>query len=98
MIGHERSLVEHYQGKPVVLLGVNSDADRDMIAGVMAQEGITWRSWWDGGSANGPIAHLYKVVAWPTIYVLDGRGTIRFANVNGPALDQAVETLLHEME
>jgi hypothetical protein len=98
MVPHERSLVQHFQGKPVVLLGVNSDADRGEIATVSAQHGITWRSWWDGGSANGPIAHLYKVAGWPTIYVLDGRGVIRYANVNGPALDQAVETLLYEIQ
>ena len=49
-------------------------------------------------SANGPIAHAYKVSGWPTVYVLDGRGIIRYANVNGPALDQAVETLLHETQ
>ncbi len=96
MAAHERSLVQQYQGKPVVLLGVNSDAERGMVASVMAQEGITWRSWWDGGIPGGPIAHLYKVAAWPTIYVLDGRGIIRYANVHGHALDQAVDTLLHE--
>lgn len=98
MIPHERSLVQQYQGKPVVLLGINSDEDRSEIATVAAQEGVCWRSWWDGGSANGPIAHRYKVTAWPTIYVLDGQGIIRYADVHGPALDQAVATLLHEMK
>jgi len=98
MVPHERSLVERYQGKPVVLLGINSDADRTMVAEVMAEKGITWRSWWDGGSAQGPIANLYEVSAWPTVYVLDGRGIIRYANVRGQSLDQAVETLLHEMQ
>src|SRR5690348_17002863 len=97
MIPNERSLVEHFQGKPVVVLGVNSDADRSAIATVSAQEGVTWRSRWDGGRANGPIAQRYHVTAWPTIYVLDGRGIIRFANVHGQALEQAVETLLREM-
>jgi hypothetical protein len=97
MVPHERSLVQQVQGKPVVLLGVNSDTDRSEIATVSAQEGISWRSWWDGGSPNGPIARLYKVTRWPTVYVLDGNGIIRYANVRGPALDQAVETLLREM-
>jgi hypothetical protein len=98
MVPHERSLVQRYQGKPVVLLGVNSDADRAVLAEFMARQAITWRSWWDGGSAQGPIAKLYKVSAWPTVYVLDDRGIIRYANVRGQALDQAVEKLLHESQ
>src|SRR6516164_3831661 len=97
MLPHERSLVQQYQGKPVVFLGVNSDSDRREISTVAAKEGITWRCWWDGGNPGGPIARLYKVSAWPTVYVIDGRGIIRYANVHGQAMDQAVETLLHEM-
>ena len=98
MVPHERSLVQRYQGTPVMLLGINSDADRAMVADFMAKKGIIWRSWWDGGSAQGPIANLYKVTAWPTVYVLDGRGIIRYANVREHGLDQAVETLLHERQ
>ena len=98
MYPHERSLVQQYQGKPVALLGINSDADRGMLAEVMAKERISWRFWWDGGSTDGPISHLYKVGHWPTVYVLDGKGIIRYADVRGESLDHAVETLLHEMQ
>ena len=36
--------------------------------------------------------------SWPTIYVLDGTGKIRFKNVRGEAMDKAVDELLKEME
>ena len=58
---------------------------------------LTWRSWWDGGSTNGPIARAWNVSAWPTIYVLDHKGVIRYKNVREQALDKAVDTLLAEM-
>ena len=35
---------------------------------------------------------------WPTIYVLDHKGVIRFKNTRGHAMDEAIATLLAEME
>jgi hypothetical protein len=96
MYPHERSLVNRLEGKPFALLGVNSDASRDVLRKTMEEESLTWRSWWDG--ANGPIARNWKVRAWPTIYVLDHRGVIRYKNVRGANLDKAVDALLQELE
>ena len=98
MYPHERSLVERLAGEPFALLGINSDGDRDALKKVMEEENITWRSWWDGGSTNGPIATQWNVSGWPTIYVLDHTGTIRFKNVRGEAMDKAVDALLAEIE
>jgi len=96
MYPHERSLVEHHQGKPVVLLSVNSDAEADTARAVACQYGHNWRCVWDG--PEGQIAAQWKVTFWPSIYVVDARGIVRFAQVRGESLDVAVETLLREME
>jgi hypothetical protein len=98
MYPHERSLVKRLDGKPFALLGINSDRNRDDLKKVMDKEQITWRSWWDGGSTGGPIASKWNVYGWPTIYVLDGKGVIRYKNVRGEDMDQAVDTLLAELE
>ena len=98
MYPHERSLVKRLAGKPFALLGINSDRDREALKEVMAKEEITWRSWWDGGSTLGPIASQYNVSAWPTIFVLDAKGVIRYKGVRGDAMDKAVDTLLAEIE
>jgi hypothetical protein len=34
---------------------------------------------------------------FPTIYVLDGKGVIRFMNVRGEEMDRAVDSLLEEL-
>ncbi len=98
MYPHERSLVKRLEGKPFVLLGINSDSDREALKKVLEKEQITWRSWWDGGSTRGPIASRWNVSAWPTVYVLDPAGVIRFRDVRGEELDKAVDALLREME
>jgi hypothetical protein len=76
MYPHERSLVKQFEGRPFVIIGVNSDADRDTVKKVIAQEKLTWRSFWDGGSTDGPIARQWNVNGWPTLYLIDHRGVI----------------------
>src|SRR5207253_10071470 len=68
MFARQRALVKRLAGKPFALLGVNSDSSRDEIKKVMEQEQIDWPCFWDGGGAHGPIATLYRVQDWPTIY------------------------------
>jgi len=98
MYPHERSLVKRLEGKPFALLGINSDKDRDELKKVLEKEQITWRSFWNGGSTSGPISKAWHVHAWPTIYVLDAQGVIRYRNVRGHQMDEAVDTLLKELE
>ncbi len=97
MYPHERSLVKRLENKPFALLGVNSDP-KDKVEAALKREHITWRSFWDGGNTGGPIAKQYDVHSWPTIYVLDAKGVIRYKNVRGEAMDQAVDALLKELE
>ena len=96
MIPHERSLVKRLEGKPFALLGINSDQERSEIRRTCKAEQITWRSWFDGGTTSGPISSAWGVRGWPTIYVLDAKGVIRYTNVRGEALDKAVDALLAE--
>ena len=97
MYPHERSLVSQLADKPFVILGVNSDGSQEKLKKTMEKEDITWRSWWDGGSTYGPIATRWNVQDWPTLYLLDGNGVIRFKNARGERLDRAIEELLAEM-
>ena len=97
MYPHERSLVKKLENKPFALLGINSDP-KERLKEVLKKENITWPSWWDGGDTNGPIARAWNVSGWPTIYILDHKGVIRFKGPRGEAMDKAVEQLLGEME
>src|SRR5258708_12997858 len=97
MYPHERSLVERLKDNPFALLGVNSDKDRDELKEVLKKEKISWRSFWNGGSTDGPIAKTWNVHGWPTVYVMDPKGVIRFKNVPAPKLDHAVHHLLKQL-
>ena len=96
MYPHERSLVKRLEGKPFALLGINSDP-KARLKQTIKKEQMTWRSWWDGGDTDGPIATKWNVRSWPTIYVLDHKGVIRFKGPREKELDKAVDQLLKEV-
>ncbi len=98
MYPDERSLVKRLVKRPFALLGVNSDRDREELKKAMAKEQISWRSFWNGGSTEGPISQAWRVQSWPTIFVLDGQGVIRYRDVRATALERAVDELLKEVE
>lgn len=99
MYPHERSLVKRLEDEPFALIGINSDRDREELKKVMEQEGITWRSFWNGPEGTGgPISEAWGVRGWPSIFVLDADGVIRYRDVRGEAMDAAVDQLLAEMK
>jgi len=99
MYPHERSLVKRLENEPFALIGVNSDTDLERLKERMAEERITWRSFWQGpDGTRGPISAKWNVTGWPTIYVLDADGRIRFKGVRGEEMDRAVDTLLAELD
>lgn len=99
MYPHERSLVKQLADKPFALIGVNSDRDREKLKEVMKEKDITWRSFWNGEKGtSGPISVKWAVRGWPTIYIIDAEGVIRFKGPRGAKMDAAVTELLAEID
>ncbi len=99
MFAHERSLVEKYEGKPFVLLGVNTDDSLEKLQQAQKKYDLNWRSWWDG--MNGPITLEWKVPGLPYLYLIDHKGLVRWENFGAPqpkVLDQLIEQLVREAE
>jgi hypothetical protein len=86
--------VEKYDASKFVIVGVNSDKSLERLREVMAEQGLTWTSFFDGGGTGGPIATTWGVNGWPTNYVLDAEGVIRAVGVRGDAIDLVVDELL----
>ena len=97
LVPEERELVAEMAGKPFALLGVSSDPDLAKIKRVMADNGMSWPSWRNDGRTDGPISSRWNVRGWPTVYVLDGDGVIRWKRPSFPhreTLRQAVEAVV----
>jgi thiol-disulfide isomerase/thioredoxin len=94
MIPHEKELVKRMKDRPFAFIGVNADNNQDTAKAYIEKQAISWPNIFDG--RGGPIHRDYHISYWPTIYVLDTNGVIRFRDVRGEDMDRAVEELLKE--
>jgi len=95
---YERSLVEQYRGRPFAILGVNGDPDRETLRLTREKEGLNWDSVWDG--PGGPNALFLGIQGYPTVFLLDHQGVIRFQSLGPPSrqvLQEQINILLHEI-
>jgi peroxiredoxin len=96
---YERFLLELYDGWPFAILGVDSSDTLDAARRGFVEHGLSYLAWWDGRSGTddrGPIAAAWNVQGWPTTYVLDAEGVIRFVDLRSEDLMKAVRQLLVE--
>ena len=97
MLPDEKRLVARLKDKPFALIGINSDGERCALLKIMHKQGITWRNIVDG-HLNGPVASRWNVHQWPTLYLLDSKGVIRYIDVRGKEMEKAVMLLLKEIK
>jgi thiol-disulfide isomerase/thioredoxin len=96
MIPHERELVERLKNKPFALISVSFDDKKETLTSFLEKEKMPWSHWWNG--RKGEIGEQLNIRFFPTIFVLDAKGVIRYKGVRGKAMDKAVDALLAEME
>lgn len=90
----ERRLVKLHANEPFALLGINTD-EPNRLRELIDKETVTWKNWSDG--QQGPIVETYRVESFPTLYVLDHEGKIRYRDVRGEQLSKAVKELLEKV-
>jgi thiol-disulfide isomerase/thioredoxin len=97
MIPDERKLVDKFQDRPFAFIGISADDSPDDLRPFVRANAMNWTHVFEG--QGGPIGQLYDVGAYPTIYVVDAAGKIRFRGVGQqPAgrVEREVQRLLDE--
>lgn len=95
MYGYERSLVAKHADEPFALIGVNSDDSLETVRRAIKRNELNWRSFYDGKS--GPIARSWAIRGWPSIFLIDHAGKVRYTKVREKSeLDEAIDKLLVE--
>lgn len=92
MIPHQRELVERLKDQPFALLSVSCDDDAETVVEYQKSNPMPWDHWWVG--TEGDFTKLLAIGRYPSVFVLDKEGVIRFKDIKGPELDAAVNSLL----
>jgi thiol-disulfide isomerase/thioredoxin len=94
MYPHNRRLVSRLSDKPFALLGIDAGDPAFKLREVCDNGDITWRFWLD--KAPGPITKEWQIEAFPTIFILDKQGIIRYKTVGVPP-DSDVESVIEDL-
>ena len=99
-IPHEKQLYARMDKNKFALIGIECEfkIDRAQAKKFMQDMGIGWTQVWDEGGLFGPIGRSWGVGSWPTLYVLDANGVMRYRNIEGKELDRAVDELVKELD
>ena len=92
----ERGLVEKMKNRPLAVLSVSYDFEKETLKRAIQDGLVTWPCWWD--RPDGPIHRGWRVNEIPCVYVIDAAGIIRARNLEGRALEDAVEQVVKECE
>ncbi len=101
MVPSEIRLANRLKGKPFAFVGVNGDPRKEDARRAVERKKMSWPSFWTEKGPDGPIPTAWNVSGWPTVYILDPNGVIRFKCIGyGPdtekLLDGKVDQLLDE--
>jgi thiol-disulfide isomerase/thioredoxin len=100
MIPSTRKLVERLKGRPFAFVSVSVDDRRATLAAFLKRAAMPWSHWWDGSC--GETAAAWGVLAYPTVYVIDHKGVVRYRQVGDDpksnALEKVIERLVAEAE
>jgi len=100
MIPPTRKLVDKLDGRPFVFVSVSIDDTKPTLAAFLKRTKMPWAHWWDGSC--GEAAALWNVLAYPTVFVIDHKGVVRYKQVGedpkGDALEKTIEKLVRTAE
>lgn len=101
MYPQERSLVERLKDKPFAVVSFNAEEDAESLRKVIQSREITWRCWYGlgpNGAGSDPVCMQMGINSFPSVFVLDPDGVIRYKDVHGDKLEAAVDKLLKEID
>jgi len=85
---------EKYHDQGFEIIGVSLDDDEEAFKEFIANEGMTWRHYFDGQGWGNSVSQDFGVRSIPATYLLDKEGNIFRVGVRGPALDKAIAKAL----
>ena len=83
---HLRDVAKKFQGQPLVVLSVSLDSSEGKWKQFIAENGMTWAQYRDGGF-TGPISTLFGVEAIPHTFTIDAEGVLQDEHIGDASIE-----------
>ncbi|MHC4152226.1 MAG: TlpA family protein disulfide reductase [Planctomycetota bacterium] len=87
------ALYNKYHDKGFEIIGISLDKDLVKFENYLSQNRITWPQYYDGKGWDNKISSRFGVMGIPATVLIDKNGIVRFTNLHGQYLENAVYTL-----
>ncbi len=85
-----------YNKKGFEIIGISLDNNRTDFENFLRDNKMTWPQLYEGSGWGSSVARSYAVNSIPATFLVDRKGNLRYKNLRGPKLREAVEALLAE--
>ena len=90
-----RSAYERYRKDGLEIVGISFDQDRQRLEDVVKRENISWPQYFDGAGRDAAPGKEFGIRHWPSMWLLDRNGVIRFISA-GAGMDRKISELLKQ--
>ncbi len=91
-----KELYEQNKDKAFAMIGISADNSLDELKDYLKEQEIEWPQVYEGEGGTTTVLYKYGISKFPTLVVVDKKGTIRGVDVHPPQLNELVEKLLKE--
>ena len=89
-----KNLYAQFNQQGFEIIGISLDEDREKLGAFVLENDLQWKIVCSGKSLLDDTVQLYRVNAQPSIWLADRQGILRYFDVRGDRLGQAVQALL----
>jgi thiol-disulfide isomerase/thioredoxin len=90
---HLRNISKNFEEQPLVVLSVSLDANEEQWKKFIAENGMTWPQYRDGGFTS-PISKLFGVTAIPHTFTIDAEGVLQDEHIGDASIEGKLKKLL----
>ena len=76
------------------IIGISLDRSREKLENFIEENNMPWPQYFDGKGWKNEISTGFGIRSIPSTFLLDGQGIVRYTNLRGSALEQAVADIL----
>jgi len=89
-----KNTYDGYHDDGFEIIGISLDKDRSRLENFIQSNDMPWPQYFDGKGWKNEIAVRFDIHSIPSTFLLDREGIVRYVNLRGSALKDAVEDLL----